>query len=65
MDVFIENESYDRAIAAIAALEPCPFEGKITADQIKWVLADEAEIYPARIQPWNQALSARNGNRNT
>ena len=49
MATFIENGLFDRAAAKIAALKPCPFAGKVTADQIKLALGEWLDIWPASI----------------
>jgi hypothetical protein len=40
MATFIANGLLDRAAAKIAALEPCPFAGVVTADQVKLALGE-------------------------
>lgn len=49
MAIYVENELFDHVAKVIAALEPCPFAGKVTADQIKIALADATDIWPASI----------------
>jgi hypothetical protein len=49
MAIYVENELFDRVAEAIVALEPCPFAGKVTVDQIKLALADAADIWPVSI----------------
>ena len=36
-------------LAPLAKIEPCPFAGKVTPDQIKVVLGNVANIWPASI----------------
>lgn len=48
--IYIETARYQRAVAAIAALEPCPFEGVVTADQIKEALGEIGDIWPESIR---------------
>jgi hypothetical protein len=36
---------------AIASIEPCPFTGKVTADQVKLVLGEKVNIWPLSILP--------------
>ena len=49
MAIYVDTELYNRAAKAIAALEPCPFAGVVTVDQIKIVLGEVADIWPAAI----------------
>lgn len=49
MAIYVENELFDRVAKVIAAIEPCPFAGEVTADQIKIALADAADIWPVSI----------------
>ncbi len=49
MAFYVENETYNRLALAIAALEPCPFAGKVTDDQVKVTLSEHLDIWPASI----------------
>lgn len=51
MEVYIENTRLNQMAEAIAALEPCPFTGKVTADQIKLILGQRGNIWPLSILP--------------
>ena len=51
MAIFAENALLDKACRAIAALEPCPFAGKVTADQVKIALGELLDIWPESIAP--------------
>lgn len=48
--IYIETARYQRAVAAIAALEHCMFEGVVTADQVKVVLGEIGDIWPESIR---------------
>lgn len=47
--IYVETELFDRVAVAIAALEPCPFAGRVTKDQIKMALASAADVWPVSI----------------
>jgi hypothetical protein len=49
MDFYLPTEKYNALAEALANLEPCPVRGVITADQIKIVLGERADIWPASI----------------
>ena len=51
MAIFAENALLDKACRAIAALKPCPFAGKVTADQVKLALGEMLDIWPKSIAP--------------
>ncbi len=51
MAIFAENALFDKACRAIAALEPCPFAGVVTADQVKLALGELLDIWPESIAP--------------
>ncbi|QDM32698.1 hypothetical protein FNL55_16080 [Tardiphaga sp. vice352] len=48
-DVYIGTARFERIAEAIAALEPCPFFGVLTADQIMMALA-ENDVLPEIIR---------------
>jgi hypothetical protein len=41
--------SFNRAAEELAALKPCPFAGRVTADRVKIALGELLEIWPASI----------------
>ena len=47
--IYVESELFDHVANVIATLEPCPFAGKVTIDQIKMALGDAADIWPVSI----------------
>ena len=49
-EIYIATARENRIAEAIAALEPCPFHGRITTDQIKIVLGEVGNIWPASIR---------------
>lgn len=51
MEVYLETSRLNQMAEAIAALEPCPFAGRVTADQIKLVLGEKGNVWPASILP--------------
>lgn len=51
MAYYISTPDYDRLVDALANLKPCPFEGRITADQIKIALGELGDVWPASILP--------------
>ena len=51
MAVFVDTQSLCRAANIIAALEPCPLAGKVTADQVKIALGEHLDIWPLSILP--------------
>lgn len=50
MDYYLNDERYDRLVAALLALKPCAFSGKVEPDQIRLALGEEGGIWPARIE---------------
>lgn len=65
MAIYVENGLLDGVAEAIASLEPCPFAGKVTADQIKIVLGEVGDVWPGSIRPTDRngvvALFPRHG----
>lgn len=59
MDIYLKNDQYDRMVAALTAIRPCPFEGKVTADQIKLALGEHGGIWPKRIEAVTRRLLRR------
>jgi len=45
----IIHPTFHETAEAIARLEPCPFAGKVTADQIKEVLVEIGGLMPASV----------------
>jgi hypothetical protein len=56
--IYVENKLFDHVVNVIATLEPCPFAGKVTIDQIKLALADATDVWPVSIaadaRAWNR-----------
>ncbi|WP_213285928.1 hypothetical protein [Bradyrhizobium sp. sGM-13] len=48
-EIFLNDDQYTRLVERLANLEPCPFAGKITPDQIKIALGEAGDIWPAEI----------------
>ncbi|MDB5616175.1 hypothetical protein [Tardiphaga sp.] len=48
-DIYIATARFERIAAEIAALEPCPLFGVVTADQVKMALA-ENDVLPEIIR---------------
>ena len=46
---FISDYRFDSVAEAIARLEPCPFAGVVTADQVKEVLGVIGDVWPIGI----------------
>ncbi len=51
MEIYLETSRLNQMAEAIAALEPCPFTGKVTADQVKLVLGERGNVWPLSILP--------------
>lgn len=51
MEIYLENNRLNQLAEAIAAIAPCPFTGKVTADQVKLVLGEKGNVWPASILP--------------
>lgn len=47
---YVPDNNYDAAIAAILALEPCAFAGRVTKDQIAVALGEFGDIWPEGIR---------------
>jgi hypothetical protein len=54
MTIYVETEVYNRIAKALAAIEPCPFAGRVTPDQIKIVLGEVADVWPMAILPTSE-----------
>lgn len=51
MATYLKTETLNRAAEIIAALEPCPFAGVVTADQVKIALGEHLDVWPESIAP--------------
>lgn len=49
-EIYLNDKTYDRLVAALAAIKPDAFSGKVESDQIKEALGEVADIWPARIE---------------
>lgn len=49
-EIYIATARENRIAEAIAALEPCAIHGRITVDQVKIVLGEVGDIWPASIK---------------
>ena len=49
MATYHQKKLYDRAMQDIATLKPCPYAGRVTADQVKIVLGELLDIWPDSI----------------
>ena len=49
-EIYIPTARENRIAEAIAALEPCPVHGRITTDQVKIVLGEVGNIWPAAVK---------------
>lgn len=49
-EIYIATARENRIAETIAALTPCPFHGRITTDQVKIVLGEVGDIWPASIK---------------
>lgn len=49
VDIFVSDYRFNAIAKAIAALEPCPFAGHVTVDQVKHVLGETGDIWPLSI----------------
>ena len=50
-ETYVESVYYARVAKALAELEPCPFTGVVTVDQVKIALGEWLNIWPASIAP--------------
>jgi hypothetical protein len=46
---YIGSERLHRAAVALAKLEPCPYAGRVTEDQVKLALGEFLDIWPDTI----------------
>ena len=42
--MLVKTEKFNAAAEKIAALEPCPFAGRVTADQVKLVIGEVLDV---------------------
>jgi hypothetical protein len=49
-DYFVPDELLFPAADAIAHLQPCPFAGRVTRDQVLMVLGELADVWPVSVQ---------------
>ena len=45
----LNRYEYDRLVHALVTMKECPFAGKVTADLVKMVLGEYADIWPPSI----------------
>lgn len=50
MEIYFADEHHARLVNALLNLQPCPFAGRVTADQITLALG-EAGIWPEHSRP--------------
>lgn len=51
MSHYLAKSDYDALVDALANLEPCPMEGRVTRDQVMMALGMHGEIWPMAILP--------------
>lgn len=49
-DIYLDYDRYSRLVTALANLQPCPFAGRITEDQIKVALGEAGDVWPLEIR---------------
>ena len=49
-EIYLPDQAFHTLAEKIANLEPCPFAGRLTADQVKIVLSESDEIWPEGIR---------------
>jgi hypothetical protein len=49
-DIYFDHDRYSRIVTALANLQPCPFAGRVTEDQIKRTLGEAGDIWPVEIR---------------
>jgi hypothetical protein len=49
-EVYLPDESIQTLAEKIAKLEPCPFAGRVTSDQVKIALGEFGDIWPESIR---------------
>ena len=53
----LDDEAYDRLVAALLDMKPSPFTGEVGRDEVIWALADEG-VFPARSADENTPAAA-------
>lgn len=46
MTIYVADAAFKSLAEALAGLEPCPFAGRVTADQVMIALAEVGRIVP-------------------
>jgi hypothetical protein len=59
MPRYLPTEEFHKLAEAIAALEPCPMDGRVTANQIKIALGAFGDIWPMAIRPYDEDVVVR------
>ena len=49
MSIYCETALLNRFAETVAALKPCPYDGVVTAEQVKVALGQLLDIWPASI----------------
>lgn len=47
---YIPTEQFHTAADKIANLEPCPFAGRVTVDQVKIAIGEALDVWPEAIR---------------
>jgi hypothetical protein len=50
-EIYMNDETYDGLVEAILNAAPCAWSGKVEKDQIKLVLGEVGDVWPAAIGP--------------
>jgi hypothetical protein len=50
MEIYIEDDQYDRLVAALLTLQPSPVTGEVGPDEVKIALGEIGDIWPARVE---------------
>lgn len=57
MTYLLSNDTYDDLVAALVAVEPCPFTGTVSTNEITWTLAGFG-VFPVRSENDPAAVDA-------
>jgi hypothetical protein len=49
MAIIVQSRVFNRSAEKLAALKPCPFAGRVTADQVKIAPGELLDIWPPSI----------------
>ena len=49
MSIYFETAALNRFAKTVVELKPCPFEGRVTAEQVKVALGEFLDAWPASI----------------